>query len=238
MKKLSSYFLHILIITLWASTSFAQFDVPHIIVYGSAETEAVPDRLTWSLLVKSNGSEVSIVADAHAIEVGAVLKYLRTAGVAEEKIKTSHIQLKENWVYRDKTRLQEGYVGTTSIHFETTGTTDFLSHWKNLTSLKNLTIQGVMFDISERTAIQDSTQLKATLAAKKKAMSIAKVLNTTVVEALLIEEIGGYSPAPRNRVAAMAESSKTNNTTPISPGTQIIRSKVKAVFRISTNKTW
>lgn len=216
-----------------ASMIFAQFDVPHIIVFGTAETEAVPDNLLWTTSVKSRGNTVAVVADEHAKDVASVLDYLVESGLSSKEIKTSSMQLQENWVYRNNSRLQEGYYALTSISFKTSEFESYLNYWKQLSTFNNLTIKGVNFDVSNRIEIQHKTRIAAALKAKEKAISLSEALNSRIVEPLLIEEISGYSPAPRNAMMKMEMRGAPNDNSPISPGTETVRAQVKTVFRIS-----
>jgi len=214
--------------------SFAETDLPHITVYGTAEELAVPDELNWSVSVKTVGTSVEEVATNHLKDVSAVLGYLKKS-TPEKEIKTSYMQLNENWAYRDQNRLQEGYYAYTAVSFKSTDFTKYLEYWKNLSKLSNLTINQVSFDISNRIEIQNRARLKAVGAAKEKAEALAKALGVSLLEPLAVEEIStstvrlsknsvydGASPAP----AALSENS-------ISPGTQRITSQVELTFRIS-----
>ena len=45
--------------------AFGAFDVPHLTVYGKADTRVAPDELKWSLSVKTIGQDVGPLADEH-----------------------------------------------------------------------------------------------------------------------------------------------------------------------------
>lgn len=212
----------------------SDFDVPHIRVYGTAETEVVPDELHWSLFVKTRGSSIENVSKNHAEEVAAVLRYLKQSNIEEDDVRTARMQLKENWVYRNSSRLKEGYLGFTEIDFKTTDFKTYLKHWKGLSSMKNLTINNVRFDISNRTDIQNSTRVLAVKKARAKAKSLVEALGATLMEPLSIQEVDGSTPIPRNTVMVM-ERNHGNVDQSIAPGKEKVRTTVLVIFRISTN---
>jgi uncharacterized protein YggE len=214
--------------------TFAETDLPHITVYGTAEEMVVPDELNWSLSVKTVGASVEEVATNHLKDVSAVLGYLKKS-IPEKEIKTSHMQLNENWTYRDRSRLQEGYYAYTAISFKSTDFTKYLEYWKGLSKLSSLTINQVSFDISNRIEIQNKARLKAVGAAKEKAEALAKTLGVTLLEPLAVEEIptSAVVRLSKNRAYADSPEPAVISENSISPGTQRITSQVELTFRIS-----
>lgn len=223
-----------LLVVLLPVCSFADFDVPHIRVVGTAETEVIPDKMLWRISVKTTGDSIQQVSVEHTNEVAAVIGYLQGAGIKEELIKSSRMQLKQNWVYRNNSRLQDGYYGLTSVTFETVDFDAYLIHWTELAALNNVTIDNVRFDISNRIEIQNETRVLAVKKARGKAKSLAEALDSSVLEPLLIEEVSGFSPAPRNVVMSMAETGSRSRDA-IAPGKETVRASVNVVFRLSSN---
>ncbi len=227
------YLIQLLLIFLPASLCYAEFDVPHVVVFGTAETEVAPDKLHWNLSVKTLGGTVVDVSKNHSDDVSSVLNYLKKSGLTIDNVKTSRMQLKENVVYRNNSRLKEGYFAFTSISFKTTEFDDYQKYWKQLANFNNLTINSVVFAISNRIAIQNETRVIAVKKAKEKAVSLAEALGAQVLEPLLIEEIDSFSRAPRNVVLSMETTGTRNNEGSISPGQETVRARVKTVFKIS-----
>lgn len=227
------YLIQLLLIFLPVSLCYAEFDVPHVVVFGTAETEVAPDKLHWNLSVKTLGGTVVDVSKNHSDDVSSVLNYLKKSGLTIDNVKTSRMQLKENVVYRNNSRLKEGYFAFTSISFKTTEFDDYQKYWKQLANFNNLTINSVVFAISNRIAIQNETRVIAVKKAKEKAVSLAEALGAQVLEPLLIEEIDSFSRAPRNVVLSMETTGTRNNEGSISPGQETVRARVKTVFKIS-----
>lgn len=227
MKKLIPVFALSL---LTSFLTFAETDLPHITVYGTAEEMVVPDELNWSLSVKTVGASVEEAATNHLQNVSAVLSYLNGC-IPKDEIKTSRMQLNENWVYRDKNRLKEGYCASTAISFKSKDFSKYTELWRQLAKFDNLSIGQVSFGISNLLEIQNATRLKAVVAAKKKAQALAETLGVVLLEPLVLEEIPNDVPAVKLR-AAMKEIDSPS-AEGISPGTQSVKSQVTLVSRIA-----
>lgn len=217
-----------------ATYAEAEFDVPHIKVLGTAETKVVPNELHWSVSVNSRGQLVEDVSKSHGKDVAKVLKYLHRSGIDDEDVKTSRMQLKENWVYRNNNRLRDGYFAFTSIDFKTVDFTEYQKHWEQLATFNNLTINGVQFDISNRIEIQNETRILAVKKARAKAKALAEAVDAHLLEPLLIAEVEGRSPLHRNVVQRM-EVADSGGDSSISAGQESVRVSVRVLFRISTN---
>ncbi len=227
------YFIQLLLILFPLSFCQAEFDAPHVVVFGTAEKEVAPDELHWNLAIKTMGGTVTEVSRKHSDDVLSVLSYLKSSGLSADNVKTSRMQLNENIVRRNNSRIKEGYFAFTNISFKITELNDYLSYWKQLADFDNLTINSVTFALSNRIAIQDETRVAAVKKAREKALSLAGALGAQVLEPLLIEEIDSFSRAPRNAVLSMEMAGARANGKTISPGTETVRAKVKTVFRIS-----
>ena len=213
------------------SYSLAGLDFPNVTVYGTAKTEVVPDELNWRLSVKTLGGNVEQVASAHVAEVEVVLAALTELGSLREEIQTSQMQLRENWIYQNNSRVKDGYLASTRVTFKMSGFNLYLGYWKTLSKAQNVSIDTVSFSFSKRDMVQDKLRVAAVKNAKIKAESLAAALETTVLEPLIIEELGDFTSSPRP--ALMMEASGARDAAqPVSPGKEIVRGSVKVVFRI------
>ena len=212
------------------------FTKPHISVYGTAVTDAVPDLMRWQLSFRTLGPTVSAVAKAHEARVARVIGFLGREEIEEKKIQTSQVQLGEDIEYRGGTRVKKGYYASTSITFESQTLEAYQSLWTGLSQFDNVTINGVSFDTSERLKIQQATRIKALQAAELKAFSMAKVLRKAIGGPLLIEEEASANPDQRQlysktRMARIASDQEAAGPS-LSVGTIPIRMRVKAVFEL------
>ncbi len=226
------FLLQVLFIVVPLPLAQATFEVPHVKVFGVAEKEVVPDELKWAVSVRTQGMSVETVSSDHSKEVAAVLKFLLGSGLTLENVKTSRMQLQENWVYRANSRVREGYYGFTAIQFTTTDFSEYLNYWRKLSTFKNMTIGEVRFDISNRAEIQNLVRIDAVKNGRMKATALAEALNAKIVEVLQIEESNDYSRRPANAMRTM-EMAGTGGEASISSGKEIVRARVLTVFRIA-----
>ena len=230
MKKLIPVFVLSL---LTSFLSFAETDLPHITVYGTSEEMVVPDELNWSVSINTIGPSVEETATNHLKDVSSVLNYLKSC-IPEKEIKTAHMQLNENWVYRNQSSLKEGYYAFTTISFKSTDFTKYMGYWEQLSKFNNLRINQVSFDVSNRIEIQNKARLKAVSAAKEKAGALAAALGVALLEPLVVEEISDNEIDLRSNVAyGVGGLARERSQESISPGTQSIKSQVRLMFRIS-----
>lgn len=215
-------------------TQAEHFQQPHITVYGTASTEVVPDLLRWRLYLRTNGKTASQAADAHDQNVSAVIAFLRQQKIAEKKIQTSQLQLAEDWEYiAGRQRVQKGYYAAAVLSFESPSLENYPSLWEGLSQLPSVSIEGVMFAVSNRIQILENTRIQALLAAKKKAEQLANTLETRIGQPLLIEEEASRRDDLRTSIAFSAQrrTAEAENQS-LSPGTLSIQVRIKAVFHL------
>lgn len=218
------------------SAQAEHFQQPHITVYGTATTEVVPNLMRWRLYLRTNGKTASQAAADHDQNVSAVITFLRQQKIAEKKIQTSQLQLAEDWEYKGGQRVQKGYYAATVLSFESPSLENYPSLWKGISQLSSVSIEGVMFDVSNRIQIQENTRIQALLAAKKKAERLASALETRIGQPLLIEEEASRRDDIRTPIAFTAQSrAAETEKQSLSPGTLSIQARVKAVFHLLHN---
>ena len=76
-----------------------EFDVPHVVAYGTATVEVSPNQMRWRLNVRNMDPTSMGAAKSHETTVAAVLDFLKQSKIAEGTIQTSRMQLGENWDY-------------------------------------------------------------------------------------------------------------------------------------------
>lgn len=228
--------IQLLLLVIPLSYASAEFSEPHIIVFGSAETEVIPNKLLWNISIKNTDAALDTVAERHAADVAEVLDYLLESGISKENVKTSRMQLMENFVYRNNSRIKEGFYALTHISFQTTDFDKYLEYWKKLSSFPHLAITDVAFKIADYQKIQNKTRVAAAHNAKAKAKDLAEAMDAVINSTLLIEEISSSTPFPRNRVATMETAGLANGSSPISPGKEMVRAEVKVVFGLTPTK--
>lgn len=161
---------------------------PHVTVYGTATTEIVPDQMVWSVKVQNRGRSLEVTATEHTKLVQAALELIKDAVVDKADIQTSSMEFGENWEEKADTRVRAGYLASTTISFKTTKIEAYKSLWLGLAKISGISVEDIAYDHTKRMDIQNETRQKALLAAKEKAMTLAKTLGAGIGEPLSIEE--------------------------------------------------
>jgi uncharacterized protein YggE len=168
-------------------------------------------------------------------DVASLLKFLRGQDIAERELQSSRMQLRENWEYRNSSRLRDGYVASTDVVFTSKKLDAYNVLWTGIAQQKNVSVSGVEFETSDRIRLQEETRLNALRAARTKAEKMATELGARLGEPLAIEEVvpEWFNPAANrvNNIAINAGNSEDTNED-IAVGTIAIRQKVRIVFRL------
>ena len=212
----------------------------HVAVTGTATVEVVPDEMNWTLNVTTRGQDVANVAGTHDEKVAGVITFLKDHGIAEKKIRTSRISLSENWTYQNRNRVMDGYIGSTTMTFESDELEKYRELWIGLANLKDVSVAGVGFDTSERIRHQNQQRLRAVGAAREKAEALAEALDVRLGPPIsLTEDAAASEGYPRplmasNRVAFEGAARGPGDSS-MSPGTITIRTRVQATFELITD---
>ncbi len=128
-------FFIIVILFPFASSNAHEIDQAHISVYGNAEMEVVPNLMHWTVNVTNKGTNLQSVSTQHTQLVKKAINIISSAGVKKNKIQTNNMQFGENWVYKNQSRLKEGYTASTKINFELTSLEKYEALWLALAKM-------------------------------------------------------------------------------------------------------
>ncbi len=207
--------------------------VPHVTVLGTATAKVVPDRMEWSLTIRSEGPGLEAIAAENARTVTAVTAFLDRSGIAEKEIQSSGMRFGENWTVENGRRVRDGYYASTRVSFTLSDLDRYEGLWTGLAGIAGVSVDGVSYDTSERIDLQERTREEAAAAAREKARALAGALDAAIGEPLIVEEIGDLGPlGPANRYMVEAAPPGGAEGTSLSPGTITIRSRVRATFRL------
>ena len=223
----------VLIMTFCFSISAEEIDIPHIAVFGTAIAEITPDKMVWYLDASNKALELDKTASDHSVIIKKVLGFLKEMNISQDNIQTSRMNFGENWVFRNQSRVKEGYEANTSISFTVEDLNIYNNLWMGLSKISGISIASISYDSSKRIDIQNGTRKQALLYAKEKAEALADTLSAKLGEILLIEE---DLSTERGYVNIMTQSRSTqrgeeSNDT-LAPGKIPITQRVKVVFRL------
>lgn len=205
----------------------ADNDLPHVTVFGTATTQVQPDLLRWRLSVERVGAEVA-----------EVLEFLKQQKIPAKEIQTAHVELSENWVYRNDSRIKEGYEASTVVSFTSKDLGQYRTLWLGLSRLKGVSVKAAAWDSSRRIPVQNETREEALKAAKEKATNMAAALGMKLAEPLAIEEIAvendafSVSSMASNRINVSSRDGSGDSDSMAAPGSIEVRVRVQVTFRI------
>ncbi|MBX2859023.1 MAG: SIMPL domain-containing protein [Cellvibrionaceae bacterium] len=209
-----------------------EINQPHIAVVGSAKKQVVPDVMTWSIRVENRGVQLADVSKKHSTIVKDVLKIADNHGVKKDKLQATGMSFGENYVYRNNSRVKEGYIASTTVFFELSDFAHYESIWQALSKIREVSVDRVNYDYSKKREARDQVQINALKNAKEKAKSMALAMGQNLGEVLVIQELAGsgvQNPANRQQ---FTESSLMANRAPgssVSPGSLTIETTVKLI---------
>lgn len=240
MKKfLASFAVGALLLT---ASLADEIKLPHVTVYGTARTEVTPDEMIWALRVENKGAVLEEVANEHAKHTEALLTFLKAGKVDEKTLQTSRMEFGQNWEYRSNTRIREGYFAATAVTFKIKDFGRYENLWLGLAKMPVVSVESVSYDHSKRIEFRNETRQKAVLAAREKAVTLAKTLGSDIAEPLSLEEDlqtseGWSANLAANNVANVKPGSDEAElgSAGLSLGTIPITARVKASFRLVTS---
>ncbi|MEE3176327.1 MAG: SIMPL domain-containing protein [Verrucomicrobiota bacterium] len=214
--------------------SSAADNPPHVTVYGTATTSVAIDQMDWKIRISNKEPGLEEVAKAHSSTVQSVLDFLMENDLPEHCIQTSGMEFGEHFVSSKlKGRVRDGYQASSSINFKVTDLSKYKDLWSGISRMKNVSLNGITYDNSNRIKHQNETRKKALLAAKEKAETLAITLDSEIGKPLFIEEERfGYSRNNFNNVYATNEQAVINDA--FAPGQIPITVQIKASFLLVT----
>lgn len=233
--------INVLLMSVLAVSSFSSIakqapyaqELPYIQVTGKAVTQVVPDILYWQLEVKNEGRELSSVAQQHSELVTKVINLLVSFDLDNDHIQTTNMRFNEKFRYDKNNRVSDGYYASTSIRFKLVDLSLYQQIWQQLADVKEVAINSVNYDVHDRIAIQDATRIKALLAAKQKAQTLAETLGSQLGRPLAIEEPGTGAVFNRSaNVMSMKMESADSGSSALAAGKISIEMSINAKFSL------
>lgn len=223
----------ILILAITAMTTLAanaQQIQPSVNVTGEGKVIAVPDEVTISMGVQTQGKNAATVKSENDASVDKVLDYLLKMNIPQNQVQTEYVSLNKNYDYNTKTY---NYNASQTISVKLKDLSKYDEVMSGLVASGINTINGVDFNSSKMADYEAESRKKAVADAKEKAQEYASVLGQKVGKALLITEQSTSAPQPQPmyKVAMMSESMDSTQRT-LAPGELTITSKIQVSFEL------
>jgi uncharacterized protein YggE len=199
-----------------------------ITVSGEAMTTAVPDQVSISLGVATQGKSAREASDANARVMTAVLAAIKAAGVAERDVQTARLSLQPQFEQpkNGPPRLTGFHAGNeVSVKLREVGKLADLIDRAVAAGANEMS--GIEFSISDRSKRLDAARADAIADARRKAEIYANAAGVKLGRAVAITENGGTSPPPRPTAAFRAA------TTPVAPGELALHASVTVSYELT-----
>lgn len=213
----------------------AQTDMPGVIhVTATANVDVIPDRVSVSAGVQSDGKTAQEAMARNSELMRSVFATLAANGIAERDISTTNLNLNPRYDYEQRTNGQPLLVGYRASNQITIVSRDLNQTGQLIDSLLQAglnNINGVNFTVSEPEAAQAQARAAAIEKAKIKARMMAQSANVRLGRLLSLRE--GSAPGPiRYDNVVMARAESMSSAPPLAPGQREIGSTVTLSYAI------
>jgi uncharacterized protein YggE len=201
-----------------------------ITVTGTGNVSGVPNELSLSMGVQTNGSSVAAALRQANSAVRAVTSALGRTGVSRSDIQTSGLSIYPN--YSSGTGVPSGY----QVSEQLTVTLRRLSTAGSQISAAaraggNATVvDGVSLNLSDTSGLLAAARAKAVADAKARAAAYARALGRPLGPVVSMSETPPAQPFEPVPFAANASAGRAASSVPVHPGTQQLSVTVTVVF--------
>ncbi|MCF7910532.1 SIMPL domain-containing protein [Candidatus Pacearchaeota archaeon] len=206
---------------------------------GYATVDVLPDLVTINFQVETKGDTLQEARDKNTEIVDKLITNLLKQGFERKEIQTTYYDIRENYVWTEEERKQEGYIAQHSIKVElSTEDTNKIGNVVDAGIDANASLSYINFELS--TELQNQYKAEAIkLAAqdaKIKAEALAEGLDKELGKLVSVSDSNfNYSPWIAYDTRATAESGAISSAkiqSEIQPSEQEISASVTAIFKI------
>ena len=197
----------LVIALLFGAAGASAEEPPYIAVNASGWVEAVPDMLRLDVIVRATGKDVAALQQQVDQTTGQVVAAAQELGVEEGDIDSSRINIQPEYDWKASTRVYRGQSvqRTVSMTLRDTG-----RYGELVMALSRYDLHSMGQPRLEHSNIDElrlSAMDRALAQGRVKAERIAKGIGADLGSVIRVEEHGGPTPMPVQRMA-MAESAK------------------------------
>jgi len=209
----------------WASgSSSAEASPRAITVTGSGAATAVPDRVSFSFGVTTQGKTASATLSANSAEMRAVIAAIKQAGVAAKDIQTSSVSLSPRYSQSGEDII--GYTASNTVSATIRGVSRAGNVIDAAVAAGANQVYGPSFTRSDESALYRRALQAAVADARAKAQTLASAGHVRLgpVRSIVESSSGPVVPA--------AQKSAPGDVAPIEPGTERIQATVTVEFAL------
>jgi len=199
---------------------------------GHAELKLKPDIAVINLGVVTQSRDQADAVRTNATRAAAVISALKGAGIAEKDIQTQFYGVQPQYDYTAQPPVLTGYQVTNSLQVTVRDLAKTGQVIDKITQVGANQINGISFDLADRTKAQGDALVMAVVMAKGKATGMAQAAGVTLGRLLSLTE-GTVAPVQPVFVATMrAEARAAQATTPVEAQQIVITADATAVYAI------
>ena len=202
-----------------------------IAVAGSGKITVVPDMATVSLGVNVQKETAKAAREAGAAAMTKVIAAIKALGIDDKDITTSMVSLGPVYDYQSNVQKIIGYQLQNTVSITVRDLTKVSDVLDDSVAAGATTVNGVSFDVSDRTAAEAKAREAAMFDAKAKADTLSKAAGVAIVGVASISETVStpiwYSPE-----MSVAAGAREDASTPVMPGSTDITITVQVSYLI------
>lgn len=200
---------------------------------GNAEMMVVPDTATLNIGAEVNAPTADEATEENADIMNAVIEELKDLGLEDEDIRTSHVSVRPEYNYEEKTRTIEGYSASNSVQVTTTNLDNLGEMIDRSASAGANQIGGISFSVSDekQKELHEDLITEAVADASSKAEILAENLGVEIMGVKSSSISDDTQPRIYYEEAA-EEMEKDSASTPIEPGESEISMSVRVTYII------
>ncbi len=203
-----------------------------ISVTGDGSINVKPDLAKVTLGVEVTNSSASGAQQDAATKMSAVVDTLKKQGIQEKDIQTVRFDLSPDYDYSTHTPVLKGYRVTNLVVVTIRDISKVGSLLDSVTSSGATRLEGISFSVSDPAAAGAQGREEAMKNARAKAEQLAKLAGVGLGDPISIQETVSTPVAPVEMQPRAAAPAVASVPTPISPGTQEVRTVVQVTYAI------
>lgn len=202
-----------------------------ITVSGEGKVTVKPDMATVQLGAQASGTSAAEALNTVSEKTAALIAALKTAGVAEDDIATSDLNVYPNY---DRDNHVSGFTASNSVtvKIRALDKAGAVIDAAAAAAGDNVTISGIWFSVQDQEAVLGTARAAAIENAKKRAGEYATAAGVAVGDVVQISETGVNVPMPVIYQRAAEDSAAGAASVPIQAGTTDLSVNVTVVFLI------
>jgi hypothetical protein len=199
-------------------------------VSGVGQVEAAPDKAIVRLGVQTEAETAGAALTENSENMTAVISATVEMGIEEADIQTQGLSLQPVYERTPNTETPEltGYRASNVVQITVNDLSQLGELLDTAVAAGGNTIDGIQFEVSDRTALETEAREAAMQNAQQKAEQLVQLAGAELGPVQTIIETGGASPL----TASYGREESLAAAVPIQPGTQFIQASVQVIWEI------